>query len=40
VLALALSFGLAGRDLAKELLENALRRRPLDQPHEDTRRHL
>lgn len=40
VLALALSFGLAGRDLAKEILENAVRRRPPDERPEDTLRHL
>ena len=40
VLALALSFGLAGRDLAREFLENALRRRPPDQRGENTLRHL
>ena len=40
VLALALSFGLAGRDFAKELIESSLRRRPPDQPQEDARRHL
>jgi len=40
VLALALSFGLAGRDLAREFLERALRRPPPDQRHDDTLRHL
>ena len=40
VLALALSFGLAGRELARELLENTLRRRPPDERRENTLRHL
>jgi len=40
VLALALSFGLAGRDLARELLENTLRRPPSGRRPDDTLRHL
>lgn len=40
VLALALAFGLAGRDLARELLEDVLRRRAPGQNQEDTLRHL
>lgn len=40
VLALALSFGLAGRDLAREFLEKALKRPPPDRRPDDTLRHL
>ncbi|MBI3932092.1 MAG: hypothetical protein HY317_01630 [Acidobacteria bacterium] len=38
VFALSLAFGLAGKDLARELLERLARRR--DEPGEDERRHL
>jgi len=40
VLALSLAFGLAGRDLAREILENTVRPRKPDDQREDTLRHL
>ena len=40
VLALAIAFGLGGRDLARELLERQLRKRGREEPEEEDVRHL